>query len=143
MIYIIEGITGAGKTTFANSLKGYEIRKTKLSTFEEIKNTLSEIEGNVVFDRLFGIRWIYRPEKEILELNEYLKTVPNLICLKFMVDKNISLEEYSKKIEVNFKREIHKQEKVIFKKVVDRQHEGFTKLFKLMDVFKERKEQPK
>lgn len=138
MIYIIEGNTGAGKTTFANSLKGFEVRKTNLNTLEEIKETLSKIKGDVVFDRMFGIRWIDRSEKEILELNEYLKTVPNLICLKFMVDKNTSLERYSKKKEVNSKREIHKQEKAIFKKVVDRQYEGFIRLFSLMDVFVEK-----
>ena len=65
MIYIIEGNTGAGKTTFVNSLKGFEVRKTNLNTLEEIKETLSKIKGDVVFDRMFGIRWIDKPDKWI------------------------------------------------------------------------------
>ena len=47
MIYIIEGNTGAGKTTFANSLKGFEVRKTNLNTLEEIKETLSKIKATL------------------------------------------------------------------------------------------------
>jgi len=138
MIYIIEGNTGAGKATFANSLKGFEVRKTNLNTLEEIKETLSKIKGDVVFDRMFGIRWIDKPDKEILELNEYLKTVPDLVCYKFMVDKETSLERFIQKIKGSSEREIHKQEEDIFKKRVDRQYEGFIRLFSLMDVFVEK-----
>lgn len=138
MIYIIEGNTGAGKTTFVNSLKGFEVRKTNLTTLEEIKETLSKIKGDVVFDRMFGIRWIDKPDKEILELNEYLKTVPDLVCYKFMVDEETSLERFIQKTKGSSKREIHKQEEDIFKKRVDRQYEGFIRLFSLMDVFVEK-----
>jgi len=138
MIYIIEGNTGAGKTTFVNSLKGFEVRKTNLNTLEEIKETLSKIKGDVVFDRMFGIRWIDKPDKEILELNEYLKTVPDLVCYKFMVDEETSLERFIQKIKGSSEREIHKQEEDIFKKRVDRQYEGFIRLFSLMDVFVEK-----
>lgn len=68
MIYIIEGITGAGKTTFANSLKGFEVRKTNLNTLEEIKETLSKIKGDVVFDRMFGIKRVDRQYEGFIRL---------------------------------------------------------------------------
>lgn len=94
MIYIIEGNTGAGKTTFINTLSGFEIRKLGLSSLQEIQDTLSNVNGDVVFDRLFGLSWLNKTDDEILELNEYLKTVPNLVCYKFMVDEATSLERY-------------------------------------------------
>jgi thymidylate kinase len=143
MIYIIEGNTGAGKTTFINTLSGFEIRKLGLSSLQEIQDTLSNVNGDVVFDRLFGLSWLNKTDDEILELNEYLKTVPNLVCYKFMVDEATSLERYIDKKKTILGREICEQEKVIFSQTVHRQYEGFIRLFKLMDVFKERKEQPK
>lgn len=73
MIYIIEGNTGAGKTTFINTLSGFEIRKLGLSSLQEIQDTLSNVNGDVVFDRLFGLSWLNKTDDEILELNEYLK----------------------------------------------------------------------
>jgi thymidylate kinase len=139
MIYIIEGITGAGKTTFANSLKGYEIRKLGLSSLQEIQDTLSNVNGDVVFDKLFGLSsWLNKTDDEILELNEYLKTVPNLVCYKFMVDEATSLERYIDKKKTILGREICEQEKVIFSQTVHRQYIGFNRLFSLMDVFIEK-----
>jgi len=138
MIYIIEGIIGAGKTTFANSLKGYEIRKLGLSSLQEIQDTLSNVNGDVVFDKLFGLSWLNKTDDEILELNEYLKTVPNLVCYKFMVDEATSLERYIDKKKTILGREICEQEKVIFSQTVHRQYIGFNRLFSLMDVFIEK-----
>lgn len=139
MIYIIEGNTGAGRTTFVNSLKGFEVRKTNLNTLEEIKETLSKIKGDVVFDRMFGIRWIDKPDKEILELNEYLKTVPDLVCYKFMADEETSLERFIQKQKILLKKDkICEQEKAIFSQAVHKQYIGFNRLFSLMDVFVEK-----
>lgn len=139
MIYIIEGNTGAGKTTFTNSLKGFEVRKLSLSSLEEIKNTLSMVRGDVVFDRLFGIMWLDKTDKEILELNEYLKTVPNLVCYKFMADEETSLERFIQKQKILLKKDkICEQEKAIFSQAVHKQYIGFNRLFSLMDVFVEK-----
>ena len=55
-----------------------------------------------------------------------------------MVDEETSLERFIQKIKGSSKREIHKQEEDIFKKRVDRQYEGFIRLFSLMDVFVEK-----
>ena len=135
MIYIIEGNSGSGKTTYINSLTGFEIRKQNLVSLQEIKDTMSSIETDVAFDRLFGLLWFNKTYEEILELNEYLKSLPNVICYRFMVDEQISLECYIKKWKELHKREIYKEERIMIEQNVHKQYIGFKKLFTIMDVF--------
>lgn len=135
MIYIIEGNTGSGKTTYANSLEGFEIHKHDLDYLQQIKDELSTIKSDVAFDRLFGSAWFDKTYEEILELNEYLKSVPDLICYKFIVDEELSLERYIEKWKKNMKREMYEEEKVMIQQMIHKQYIGFKKLFTIMDVF--------
>lgn len=135
MIYIIEGNTGSGKTTYVNSLKGVEIRKVYLNSLQEIKDTLSSINTNVAFYRFLGSSWFDKTYEEILELSDYLKTVPGLICYRFFVDEELSLKRYIEKWKKQIAREMYDEEKEMIGQRIHRQYIGFKKLFTIMDVF--------
>lgn len=108
MIYILEGNSGSGKTTYANYL-GLPVKKLQLITFDQIKEELTT-NDNVVYDRLFGAAWLDRCDKEVLELNEWLKRQKNVKCIGFQGS--------------SYKG-----------KAVLREIRGFERLFGLMDVF--------
>lgn len=135
MIYIVEGNSGSGKTTFINSLEGFEKRKVILNSLDEIKETLSSIKSDVAYDRLFGLAWFDKTYEEILELNEYLKTLPNVICYKFFVDEQLSLERYIDKWKSVNQREMYEAERKMIEQNIHKQYIGFKKLFTIMDVF--------
>ena len=110
MIYVLEGNSGSGKTTYATSL-ALPVRKLNLLTFDEIKQELNG-KDNVVYDRLFGAAWLDRCDKEVLELNEWLKGQRNVKC-------------------IGFQGSSHKEKT----NVLLREIRGFERLFGLMDVF--------
>lgn len=108
MIYVLEGNSGSGKSTYATGL-ALPVRKLNLLTFDEIKQELNG-KDNVVYDRLFGAAWLDRCDKEVLALNEWLKRQRNVKCIGFQGS--------------SYKG-----------KAVLREIRGFERLFGLMDVF--------
>ena len=59
-------------------------------TIEEIKNELND-KDNIVYDRLFCLEFMNHSDEEILELNEYLKSLTNVKCL--FVKENLDGKE--------------------------------------------------
>lgn len=122
MIYILEGIHGAGKTYYAENVLKMETKKLRLKRLPLIKQALKE--DNVVFDRLFGLAYIDAPRYEIEKLNDYLKTRKDIKCYMFICDREIS-----------WKREQEKHPNAITREEHDRVYDGMERLYNLMDVF--------
>lgn len=123
MIYIIEGIHGGGKTTYANSL-GLPVLHQWLHTTEEIQEELAG-KDNVAYDRMFSLAYIHESKENIEALNEYLKTLDNVKCLMFICDRELGWQrECNKQIDYHITREEY-----------DDVYDGIQRLIPLMDVF--------
>lgn len=96
MIYILEGIHGGGKTTYAKSL-GLPIKSCYLRDFELIDQELKD-KNDIVYDRLFSLAYMDRStQPEIIFLNNYFKSLGNVKCLMFICDREIGWQRYCDK----------------------------------------------
>lgn len=132
MIYILEGVSGGGKTTFVNTLKGFYRKKLMLRTFDEIK---AEIEANkdknVVYDRLFMNVWLNRNDRDLEDLNYYLQHRPFVKCLGFMTDKETSFNKRMKEMYDNNIAHIPDR----LKARMSEEHDRYLHVFDVMTVF--------
>lgn len=122
MIYILEGIHGGGKTTYANTLN-LPILHRCYSRLEGVKNELED-KDNVVYDRLFSLAYINNTDEDITSLNNYLKSLDNVKCLMFICDK-----------ELGWQRECDKHRNFVTREEYDRVYDGILNLISKMDVF--------
>lgn len=82
MIYILDGMSASGKSTYAESL-GLPIKKITLNTLEEVIAELSE-KDDVVYDRFLNI--YYLSKDEAIRINDYLLSNKNCSCKLFICD---------------------------------------------------------
>lgn len=132
MIYILEGVSGGGKTSYVNYLDGFEYKKLMLRTFDEIKAELEANEGkNIVYDRLFMNVQLNSSDEDLIALNEYLRSLPNVKCYKFMTDKESSFNKRVGDMERN--NVPYNPEKL--RERMDKEHDRYTHIFEVMTVF--------
>ena len=123
MIYILEGIHGGGKSTYAQQLN-LPIKSKLLRTLRDISQELDG-KDNIVYDRLFGLFWgAHKTDEEIMELNKYLKSLPNLKCFMFICDRDIA-----------WQRQVQKPYNRLTKEDCDKFCAEQERLLALMDVF--------
>lgn len=123
MIYILEGIHGGGKSTYAQQLD-LPVKSKGLRTLDDIKQEL-EGKDNIVYDRLFGLYWgTHKTDEEIMELNTYFKSLPNLKCLMFICDRDTA-----------WQRQAQKSYNRLTKEDCDKFCDEQERLLSLMDVF--------
>jgi cytidylate kinase len=134
MIYILEGCSGAGKTTFVNTLEGYECKKKQIRRFDGIKAELeANKDNNIVYDRLFMLGWLDRDDKEYSQLNEYLKSLPYVKCIKFETDTETS---YQKRVKYRQGLNLPVIEEEVRERI-NYENERYAHIFEIMDVFEE------
>lgn len=123
MIYILEGASNSGKTTFANNLvkEGYRYEKKNLKTLDEIKHEL-ENNDNVVYDRLFGLPYRNKTSEEIQQLDYYLSSLSNVRCIRFITTLEKTLQKCGND--------------TFRKKCYEEYYNGFTRLFAILKSFR-------
>lgn len=122
MIYILEGIHGGGKSTYAKSLN-LPIHYQYLPTLPLIQQELSG-KQNIVYDRMFSLAYINNNDEEIEALNTYLKSLSDVKCLMFICER-----------ELGWQRECDKHRDYVTREEYDRVYDGILNLISKMDVF--------
>lgn len=136
MIYLLEGISGSGKTTFSKTFDSYEYKKLMLKTVEEIKNELeNNKDKDVVYDRLFMNCWLDKSDEELSELNKYLKSLSYVKCIRFMT--STKEESFERKVKF-FKENGTSYNEKYLKEFLFKEYDRYLRVFGIMDVFKEK-----
>lgn len=88
MIYIVEGSSSSGKTTFVKSLveKGVPLIEKKPYSFEEMEKIIPTIQDGV-FDKPFIHCNLRKTDEELLDFSDWLKSFSNVVCIKCTCDK--------------------------------------------------------
>lgn len=82
MIYILDGMSEAGKTSYAKST-GLPIKKKVLNSFEEVVSELNN-NDNVAYDRFLNVYYI--SDEEAQKINTYLLNRTDCVCKMFICD---------------------------------------------------------